>query len=94
MADWKFKLNYPGGGEILKTYPKLKAVQEEIAQKQLAQAKAQFVSDFGTEGNFEIKFVQGNQRMSYRVVAADAKTGAILKANPKWLDKVTRGISF
>lgn len=94
MADWKFKLNRVGGSEILKTYPDLKAMQEEVAQKQLAQARAQFVSDFGMEGNFKIEFVQNGIRMVYRVAAADAKTGAILKANPKWLDKVTRGISL
>lgn len=87
-GTWNFKLNYAGGSNILKNNEKLRQLEEQMIQERLSRIQAQFISDFGTEGNFEIKFTVGQARMNYRIVAADAKTGAILKNHPKWLEKV------
>ena len=89
-----FVLNRSGGRELLHDNARLKSIMEDVAQKKLSMAQAQFVSDFGTEGKFEIAHMQNQNRMFFRIKAADAKTATILKANPKWLDKVTSGVTF
>lgn len=94
MADVGFILNRSGGRELLHDNPKMRSIMEDVAQRKLSLAQAQFVSDFGTEGNFEIEYLQNQNRMFFRVKAADSKTATILKANPKWLDKVTSGVTF
>lgn len=73
---------------------KLANLEREMMESKLSEIQAQFVMDFGTEGAFMIeqhtsapnpKF--GTTRTTFRIVATDAKTGAILKRHPGWLDK-------
>ena len=81
--------NEPGIRSIMKDH-KLSSMEQQIMQQKLAQIKAEFLQSFGTEGNFGIKAVTTNSkrsRITYRIVASDAKTTALLKRNPGWLSR-------
>ena len=61
--------------------------QNEMVQR-LDRVKAEFLHEFGFAGSFEIKKVDTNSKRSrttFRIVAADKRTGAALKAHPGWL---------
>jgi len=65
-------------------------IEQEIMTKKLAQIQAEFLQAFGFQGAFELKAVTTNSRRSrvtYRIVAANARTGAALKRQPNWLSK-------
>lgn len=65
-------------------------IEQDIMMQKLSQIKAEFLQTFGFEGGFEIKAVTTNSRRSrvtYRISATNAKTGATLKRNPGWLKK-------
>jgi hypothetical protein len=77
--------------EIMKG-KELAEIEQDLMMKKLDQIKAEFLQSFGTEGSFELKRVDTNSRRSrttFRIVAADAKTGALLKRNPGWLARFT-----
>ena len=74
-----------------------KIEQQEIMNI-LSRVEASFLQEFGFKGKFEVKsittsgvFKKGSSlhggRTSWRIVAADAKTTAILKRQPGWLAK-------
>lgn len=70
--------------------PALANIEQQIMMTKLGQIQAEFLQTFGTEGHFEIKRVDTNSRRSrttYRIVAADKRTGYLLKSNPGWLAK-------
>ncbi len=65
-------------------------MEQQIMMSKLSQIKAEFLQRFGFEGSFEIKKVVTNSKRSrttFRIVAADSKTGAFLKREPGWLAK-------
>ena len=58
--------------------------------QRLSQVKAEFLTHFGFQGNFEIKKVDTKSRRSrttFRIVASDARTTAALKREPGWLGR-------
>lgn len=70
--------------------PEIEQMERDIMQSKLDEVKASFFQTFGFEGNFEIKAVMtrsARSRITYRIVAADKRTGAILKKNSGWLGK-------
>lgn len=81
--------NEPGLREIMKGHEISQLEQQMMAQK-LSQIKAEFLQQFGFEGQFELKAVTTNSRRSritYRIVSANARTTAALKRQPGWLGK-------
>lgn len=65
-------------------------IEQDIMMKKLEQIKAEFLQAFGIEGSFTIKQVTTHSRRSrttFRIVASDSKTTAILKRHPRWLEK-------
>ena len=106
MKDFRFYLEQPGVQlEIYNNRPGLNQLEKEIMEKTLSQVQASFLQDFGTEGSFEIKFIRqkvggkgaryvNGTKPVYKIVATDAKTGAILKQHPKWLDRFSKYAKF
>ena len=81
--------NEPGLREIMKGHEISQLEQQMMAQK-LSQIKAEFLQQFGFEGQFELKAVTTNSRRSritYRIVPVNARTTAALKRQPGWLGK-------
>ena len=81
--------NEPGLREIMKGHEISQLEQQMMAQK-LSQVKAEFLQQFGFEGQFELKAVTTNSRRSritYRIVAANARTTNALKRQPGWLSR-------
>lgn len=81
-------------GNILKANSRLIALEENVAQKQLSMAQAEFLHTFGTEGTFLLECVPTKNRSRYRIVGGDPKTLAILKRNPGWLDAFSRAVKI
>lgn len=93
MASVTFVLDQSGGAEILRNNKKLQSLQVSAMRGVLADIEAQFFQTFGVEGSFEIvEFT--TDRMNAKIQAADKKTGAILKANPRWLDTFINNITI
>lgn len=81
--------NEAGIREIMKG-PKIANMEQEIMMQRLSQVKAEFLTHFGFQGNFEIKKVDTKSRRSrttFRIVASDARTTAALKREPGWLGR-------
>lgn len=75
--------------DIMKS-PELEHMEQNIMQSKLDQVRAEFQQTFGFPGQFELKAVTTNSRrprITYRIVAADARTTAMLKKNSGWLGK-------
>ena len=53
----------------------------------LNNVKAQFLVEFGVEGNFIISKRDTGSRTAFSIRGNDARTNAILKANQGWLAK-------
>ena len=79
--------------------PKLQNLERDFMERALGEVRAAFLNEFGTEGKFNLQFRWGKVnspyvngvRPVYKVVAADAKTTAILKRNPGWLARFSQG---
>lgn len=92
----KFYLSQAGTQEEIYTgNEKLQALEREVAERALGEARASFLQEFGVTPalNLEFrwakvssKYVNG-VRPVYRIRAADARTTVILKRNPGWLGK-------
>lgn len=70
--------------------PEIANMEQEIMMQRLSQVKAEFLTHFGFQGNFEIKKVDTKSRRSrttFRIVASDARTTAALKREPGWLGR-------
>ena len=88
----KIWLNDEGVGQILRYNDKLESIEREEIERMLSQIKSEFLMTFGFDGNFAIQAVQtrpgkSHGRLSYRIVANDSRTGAVLKNNQGWLAK-------
>lgn len=93
MSDVQFRLARSGGREILTENNTLKNVAWEAIKTQLPVIEAQFFQQFGFEGRFVVSdFI--TDRYSAKIAAADVRTAAILKKNPKWLDQFTQNIKL
>lgn len=82
--------NEAGIREIMKG-PEIANMEQEIMMQRLSQVKAEFLTHFGFQGNFEIKKVDTKSRRSrtaFRIVASDARTTAALKREPGWLGRL------
>ena len=81
--------NEPGIREIMKGQG-ISQIEQQIMTRKLSQIKADFLQQFGFEGQFDIKAVTTNSRRSritYRIVPANARTTAALKRQPGWIAK-------
>ena len=92
MSRFKIYLEDDGVTDILRYNSKLEALENEIMEQKLSEIKAQFLINFGVEGDFIIKAIQTRPgktygRLSYRICAASARTTAILKRNERWLSQ-------
>lgn len=79
--------NEDGLRAIMKS-PEMEKIEEDIMQQKLSQIQAEFLQTFGFQGSFGLRAVATNSkrsRLSYRIVAEDAKTTAALKKQPGWL---------
>lgn len=75
--------------EIMKG-PEIADLEQNLMMTKLSQVQAEFLQTFGFEGSFVIKKVDTNSKRSrttFRIVANDARTTAILKRQPGWLAK-------
>ncbi len=90
----KFTLDRAGVRKaILVNNGQLQSLERSVAELILSEAAAQFFQTFGIEGKFELTGFT-TDRSTYKISAADAATGAILKANPKWLDQFTDSVKI
>lgn len=91
------KIYWTGLADLMKS-EKISKIEQDIMMQKLNEIQASFLQEFGFQGNFEIKSVTTSGvskssgtfhggRTSWRVVAADKRTGAILKRNQGWLAK-------
>lgn len=97
----KFYLDQAGVQEVIYHGVGISELERQTIEKELSQVSAAFVSQYGTDGAFTVEFIRskvnhpkapaGATRPTYRIKAADAKTGAILKAHPRWLDQFNKG---
>lgn len=81
--------NEQGLREIMKS-PEIAGIEQDLMMQRLGQVKAEFLQTFGFEGEFEVKRVDTNSKRSrttFRIVANNAKTTAVLKRQPGWLAK-------
>ena len=89
---------YWTGLESLMQSDGVSRLEQEIMTAKLANIEARFLQEFGFKGNFELKaittsgvFRSGRSlhggRTSWRIAAADKRTGAVLKRQPGWLGK-------
>ena len=81
--------NEPGLREIMKGH-EIGGIEQDIMMQKLSQIKAEFLQTFGFEGGFELRAVTTNSRRSritYRIVATNARTTSTLKRNSGWLRK-------
>lgn len=65
-------------------------LEQQIMTQKLSQIEASFLQQFGFNGSFTLKAVTTNSRrgrVTYRIVAANARTTAALKRQPGWLAK-------
>lgn len=90
----KIWLDYKGVEQSMLNGPGIEQTERETMEQKLSEIQGQFIVDFGVEGKFEIvvkvsspSTKYGTRRTGYRIVAADAKTAAILKRHPGWLGK-------
>lgn len=88
----KIWLDDNGVADILRRNPNLQEMEQETMQQRLDEIRADFLTEFGEEGNFELHAIQTREgkthgRLTYRIVAADAKTTAVLKKHPGWLGR-------
>lgn len=63
-------------------------LEQDFMMKKLNEIQAAFLQEFGFQGAFEIKRVDTNSRRSrttFRVIANDARTTAVLKRQSGWL---------
>lgn len=99
--DVKFYLEQSGVSEVVYRSGKLKNVEREVMERELSEIKATFLQEFGFEGSFILEFTYAKVggkgagyvngvRPTYRIRAADARTGAILKKNPGWLGRFSK----
>lgn len=91
------KIYWTGLQELMQSEKVSKIEQQEIMNR-LSNIQASFLQRFGFEGKFEVKSVTTSKvirssgqfhggRTSWRIVAADARTTAVLKREPGWLAK-------
>jgi hypothetical protein len=93
MSKAWFKLNRrEAGSQLLRRNETMIRMQNDAAQRILSQAQAQFFSQFGFQGAFEITQSM-RVRTNVRLSAADARTAAALKRYPGWLDQFTSNLS-
>lgn len=81
--------NEQGLREIMKS-PEIAGIEQDLMMQRLGQVKAEFLQTFGFEGEFEVKKVDTNSKRSrttFRIVANNARTTAVLKRQPGWLAK-------
>lgn len=81
--------NESGIRDIMKG-EKIAQMEQQIMMQKLGQVQAEFLQRFGFSGSFEIKKVDTNSRRSrttFRIVANNARTTAVLKREPGWLAK-------
>lgn len=81
--------NEQGLREIMKS-PEIAGIEQDLMMQKLGQVKAEFLQTFGFEGEFEVKRVDTNSKRSrttFRIVANNARTTAVLKRQPGWLAK-------
>lgn len=81
--------NEQGLREIMKG-PEIAGIEQDLMMQRLGQVKAEFLQTFGFEGEFEVKKVDTNSKRSrttFRIVANNARTTAVLKRQPGWLAK-------
>ena len=81
--------NEQGLREIMKS-PEIAGIEQDLMMQRLGQVKAEFLQTFGFEGEFEVKRVDTNSKRSrttFRIVANNARTTAVLKRQPGWLAK-------
>jgi hypothetical protein len=87
-----FKLNRrEAGSQLLRQNDTMIRMQNDIAQRIMSQARAQFLTEFGFEGSFQID-QSTRVRTSIRLAAADARTSATLKRFPGWLGQFTTNL--
>ena len=93
MANITFVLDRHGGADILKNNQKLIDIENQTMSSVLSNIEAQFFQQFGVEGKFEKKQTTGD-RTQVIIRAANQRTGAILKANPRWLAQFIDNINI
>lgn len=97
----KFYLEQPGVQEVIYRGSKLRNIEREVMERALSEVRAAFLQEFGFEGSFNLAFLYtkvggkgigyvNGSRPVYRIKATDAKTGAVLKRNPGWLDRFSK----
>lgn len=106
MSKIKFYLEQYGVQQVIyNNNSQLEALERQVIESAKSQIEAAFLRDFGTAGNFEIRFIRtkvggkgaayvNGTRPVYRLVAADKKTAGLLKSKPRWLEQFSQGAKF
>lgn len=85
MNNVKFELNKDGGAEILQRNQNLKTLLNQQANSILSDAISASVGVFGEPLNLVLEEKSGGDRGGFKISAGDARSGALLKTQPKWL---------
>lgn len=91
MGDVKFWLDQAGVSDvILMKNAKVDSLEREIMMNTLDEVRAAFLQEFGFQGEFNLSYEPTRLRSRFKIKAANARTGAVLKAHPGWLGKFTQ----
>ena len=95
MGDVKFWLDQAGVSDvILMKNAKVDSLEREIMMNTLDEVRAAFLQEFGFQGEFNLSYEPTRLRSRFKIKAANARTGAVLKAHPGWLGRFSGGAKF
>lgn len=87
MTNVRFSLDRKEvGRQILKNNSQVQSIERQEMRGLIGIISAQFLQEFGYQGVFRVKEFY-TDRFSVKIEPADAKTAALLKKSPGWLDK-------
>lgn len=92
MGEIKFWLDQAGVNDvILMKNAKIDSLEREIMMRTLDEVRANFIQDFGFQGEFTVSYEPTKVRSRFKIKAANSRTGAVLKAHPGWLGRFSQG---
>ena len=94
MSNVDFILDKSGGADILRNNPGIAQIQMQNMNRILDTVRAQFIVEFGFEGNFELMTEPTAFRQRVMVKAADKRTAGALKTKPGWLGSFVKNLSI
>ena len=94
MSNVDFILDKSGGADILRNNPGIAQIQMQNMNRILDTVRAQFVVEFGFEGNFDLMTEPTAFRQRVMIKAADKRTAGVLNTKPGWLGSFVKNLSI